>query len=32
MVKKSQEGESGVDELNYSEALTELETILKSLE
>jgi len=32
MAKKTQEGEIGVDELNYSEALAELETILKSLE
>jgi len=32
MAKKTQEGEIGVDELNYSEALAEIETILKSLE
>lgn len=32
MAKKTQEGDSSVDELTYSEALAELETILKSLE
>ena len=32
MAKKTQEGDLSVDELTYSEALAELETILKSLE
>ena len=32
MAKKTKEGDLSVDELTYSEALAELETILKSLE
>ncbi len=32
MAKKTQEGDLSVEELTYSEALAELETILKSLE
>ena len=32
MAKKTQDSELGIDELGYSEALAELETILKSLE
>jgi exodeoxyribonuclease VII small subunit len=32
MAKKTQDSDLGIDELGYSEALAELETILKSLE
>ena len=32
MAKKTQDSDLGIDELSYSEALAELETILKSLE
>ena len=31
MAKKTQDSDLGIDELGYSEALAELETILKSL-
>ena len=32
MAKKTQDSDLGIDELDYSEALAELEAILKSLE